>query len=74
IERKACVCGDLALETGLAQSTVSQHLKILKNVGLIKGTIDGASVCYCIDGDTWKRTSSLLRVFFHAEIIENNCC
>lgn len=45
----ACVCGDIVAELPLAQPTISQHLKELKNAGLIKGTIDGTSVCYCID-------------------------
>ena len=44
-----CMCGDIVGELPLAQPTVSQHLKELKNAGLIKGTIDGTSVCYCID-------------------------
>ena len=45
----SCICGDLVNEIGLAQPTISQHLKELKHLGLIKGTIDGTSVCYCID-------------------------
>ena len=50
----ACICGDLVNELGLAQATISQHLKELKNAGLIQGTIEGASVCYCINPETWK--------------------
>ncbi len=53
ISANACICGDLVGELGLAQATISQHLKELKNAGLIQGTIDGASVCYCIDPSTW---------------------
>ena len=49
-----CVCGDLVQEIGLAQPTISQHLKELKNLGLIKGNVEGASVCYCIDHETGK--------------------
>ncbi len=49
IRKNACVCGDLVDELGLAQATTSQHLKELKNVGIIQGTIEGVSVCYCID-------------------------
>jgi ArsR family transcriptional regulator len=52
IKRKTCVCGDIVNELSLAQPTISQHLKELKNVGLIKGTIEGTSVCYCIDDKT----------------------
>ena len=49
IKINSCICGDLVDEIGLAQPTISQHLKELKNAGLIKGNIEGTSVCYCID-------------------------
>ena len=49
INQKACICNDLVEELGLAQATISQHLKELKNIGIIQGTIEGKSVCYCID-------------------------
>ncbi len=49
-----CICNDIVEELPLAQSTISQHLKALKNVGLIKGSIGGKSICYCIDENTWK--------------------
>lgn len=49
-ERKACICGDIVADLPLAQSTVSRHLKVLKEAGLVQGTIDGPSVCYCLDG------------------------
>ncbi len=45
----ACICGDIVNELPLAQATVSQHLKELKNAGLIKGSIEGNAICYCID-------------------------
>ncbi|MCU0325848.1 MAG: metalloregulator ArsR/SmtB family transcription factor [Spirosomaceae bacterium] len=44
-----CICSDIVNELPLAQPTVSQHLKELKNAGIIKGSIDGKSICYCID-------------------------
>ncbi|MDD5055368.1 MAG: metalloregulator ArsR/SmtB family transcription factor [Candidatus Peribacteraceae bacterium] len=47
--RKSCMCGDIVRELPLAQSTVSQHLKVLKNAGIIQGTIAGPRVCYCLD-------------------------
>jgi len=47
--QESCVCGELVSNLPLAQATVSQHLKVLKEVGLIKGTIDGPRTCYCID-------------------------
>ncbi|WP_022834287.1 ArsR/SmtB family transcription factor [Salisaeta longa] len=48
-QRETCICGDLVDELPLAQSTVSNHLKVLRDAGLVQGTIDGPRVCYCID-------------------------
>ena len=53
IKANACICGDLVDELGLAQPTISQHLKELKNAGLIQGTVEGTSVCYCISPKGW---------------------
>lgn len=50
-QRNACVCGEIVDDLPLAQSTVSRHLKVLKDAGLVQGTIDGPSVCYCLDDD-----------------------
>lgn len=60
IAKNSCVCGDIVDEIGLAQSTVSQHLKQLKDAGLICGTIDGPRVCYCIDQDALRRLRCLV--------------
>ncbi len=49
LEAKSCICGDIVNELPLAQPTVSQHLKELKNAGLIKGNIEGNAICYCIN-------------------------
>lgn len=54
LKRKACICGDLVDELGLAQATISQHLKALKDVGILQGTIEGPSICYCINKKTWE--------------------
>ena len=54
ISRQACICGDIVDELPLSQSTVSQHLKELKAVGLIKGDIEGVRVCYCIVEREWE--------------------
>ena len=54
IGREACVCGEIVDQLPLAQSTVSQHLKILKESGLIHGEVDGPKVCYCINADRLK--------------------
>lgn len=74
IKVNACICGDIVNELPLAQPTVSQHLKELKNAGLIKGSIEGNSICYCIDD---KAVAKLQNYF--AGIVEklnkkNNCC
>jgi len=71
IRHNACVCGDLVDELPLAQATVSQHLKELKAAGLIKGEIEGVSVCYCIDEEGWARAGKALGQLFDAK--SNNC-
>lgn len=71
--RKACVCGDIVGELPLSQSTVSQHLKELKNAGLIKGEIEGPSVCYCINEKVWSRAQKSLNAFFES-FDSNDCC
>jgi len=76
IEAKSCVCGDLVTEIELAQSTVSQHLKELKSVGLIKGTIEGTSVCYCIDQERWAQLKGTITPLLEAGLTcnEEDCC
>lgn len=60
IQTRECICGDLVDVLPLSQSTVSQHLKELKDAGLIKGNISGTSVCYCIDEKNWNKAKSVL--------------
>lgn len=60
IGKRSCVCGDIVDELPLSQSTVSQHLKELKDAGLIQGTIEGPRVCYCIDPKEWASARSYL--------------
>jgi ArsR family transcriptional regulator len=60
VRREACVCGDIVDELPLAQSTVSQHLKVLRDAGLIKGEIDGPRVCYCVEPRALRRLKSLV--------------
>lgn len=74
INSRSCICGDLVEELGLAQATISQHLKELKTAGIIKGTIEGASVCYCIDEKIWKQYKTLLEKFFVSYKMKNDCC
>jgi len=68
-----CICSDIVDELPLAQSTISQHLKELKNAGLIKGNIEGTSICYCIDESTF----TILKQYFANIILSVNdqkCC
>ena len=58
--RVTCVCGEIVDELGLAQSTVSQHLKVLKDAGLVQGEVDGPRVCYCLDPRTLRRLKALV--------------
>src|ERR1700679_2263207 len=74
INAKACICGDLSTELGLAQPTISQHLKELKNAGLIQGTIEGVSVCYCIEPKTWALYQKEFGALFAAYKGGDNCC
>jgi DNA-binding transcriptional ArsR family regulator len=74
IKAEACICGDLVDELGLAQATISQHLKELKNVGIIQGTIEGTSVCYCIDPKVWNQYKIMLGGFFGKYKEPGNCC
>jgi DNA-binding transcriptional ArsR family regulator len=60
VRRDACICGDIVDELPLAQSTVSQHLKVLKEAGLVKGEIDGPRVCYCVEPRTLRRLKALV--------------
>lgn len=53
IKTDACICGDIVDELPLAQPTISQHLRELKNAGIIKGTIEGNAICYCINHEVW---------------------
>lgn len=75
IQKKACICGDIVDELPLSQSTVSQHLKELKTAGLIKGDIEGARVCYCIDEREWENARKYLNELFELYVKNGgNCC
>lgn len=70
----ACICGDLVNVIGLAQPTISQHLKELKHLGLIKGNVEGTSVCYCIDPENWAMMKELMSEFLNQDISRTDCC
>lgn len=74
VKANACICGDLVDELGLAQATISQHLKELKKAGLIQGTIEGTSVCYCIEPKAWNQFKKELDMFFVAYKGDAGCC
>lgn len=73
-KQQTCICGDLVDQLPLAQATVSQHLKELKSVGLIKGEIEGTSVCYCINEPVWAEAKDMLLRFFTAPLFNQECC
>ena len=58
-ERGTCICGEIVSVLPLAQATVSQHLKVLKEAGLVQGEVDGPRTCYCVNPDTVKRFQEL---------------
>lgn len=74
VKANACVCGDLVDELGLAQATISQHLKELKQAGLIQGTVEGTSVCYCINPKVWNQYRALFTAFFPELKDMGDCC
>lgn len=67
-----CICGDIVNELPLAQPTISQHLAALKNANIIKGSIEGTAICYCINPDTIER----IEIYFGAinKQLKNKCC
>ena len=75
VRNDGCICGDIVEELPLSQSTVSQHLKELKDAGLITGDISGKKICYCIDAQAWKQAQQLLQVLFaNYTACNTNCC
>ena len=70
--QKNCICNDIVDEIGLAQPTISLHLKELKTLGLITGEIEGTRVCYCIDQEKWLELQALMTRFF--ENTQTTCC
>ncbi len=76
IEANTCINGELVANLGLAQATISQHLRELKEIGLIKGAIEGASVCYCIDSKRWREIQQIFEGLFQRfpNLNEEKCC
>lgn len=74
LKQQSCICNDLVEELPLSQSTISQHLKELKNIGIIKGEIEGPRVCYCIDEKNWQEAREMLTNIFSSLDKDNTCC
>ena len=72
VKNKTCIVGTLTNVLPLSQSTISQHLKELKNIGIIKGEIEGPTVCYCIDEQNWNIARKMLIGLFNE--IDQTCC
>ena len=73
-ESNSCICNSLVNEIGLAQSTISQHLKELKSVGIINGTIEGKKTCYCANTSKLKEIQSSINNFFNHLQSKDCCC
>ncbi len=75
LKRQTCVCGELVAEIGLAQPTISQHLKELKQLGLIRGEVEGTRVCYCIDAGAWDELRAQFGDFLGQAVAgSSDCC
>ena len=75
LKKNTCICGSLVEELGLAQATISQHLRELKDAGLITGTVEGTSVCYCIEPKTWAKAQTAFATLFTTyKPIGTDCC
>ena len=70
LKKQSCICGTIVDELPLSQSTVSQHLKALKQANIIKGEITGVRTCYCINEQVWEQLSATFGAFFK----KVNCC
>ena len=74
IGSKSCIVNDLVDVVGLSQPTISQHLKELKNIGLIKGEIEGPRVCYCINESVWDEVKEIFSELFELYDSSRSCC
>lgn len=69
----SCICNDIVDEIPLAQPTISRHLSELKKVGLIQGTIEGKSICYCINAKVWKSVKGFVDILSNTITEKNQC-
>lgn len=73
LSNRTCITNDLVNELPLSQSTISQHLKELKQIGIIKGEVEGPKLNYCIDEEVWEETREVFNTFF-ARFVPKDCC
>ncbi len=73
LSNQTCITNDLVSELPLSQSTISQHLKELKRIGIIKGEVEGPKFNYCIDHEVWEEARDIFINFF-AKYVSKNCC
>ncbi|MCK0179816.1 metalloregulator ArsR/SmtB family transcription factor [Flavobacteriaceae bacterium S0862] len=71
-KQNTCICNDIVDEIGLAQATISQHLKIINDAKLLEGTFEGKSLCYCLNVERFQELQSLFNSFFNQT--KSNCC
>lgn len=71
LKSHSCINSDLIPELGLAQATISQHLKELKEVGIVQGNVEGTSICYCINADKWNIIKTVFNQLFNQY---DSCC
>ncbi len=74
IDTKTCIVNDLVSVIGLSQPTISQHLKELKSIGIIKGETEGPRVCYCINDGVWNEAKGVFRELFDSYPADKECC
>jgi len=74
LKRQSCICNDMVEELPLAQPTISQHLKSLKEVGIIQGEIEGTSICYCINEKVWNEIQKDFGKLFSSYKASTKCC
>lgn len=74
MKSSSCICGDIVEVLPLAQSTVSKHLSELKKVGIIKGTVTGNNICYCLDGEIIRKIQTFITLVQTSCITDSDCC
>ena len=73
IQHKQCICGDIVNKLPLSQATISQHLRELKQVGIIQGNIEGNSICYCLNPQVFEQITKFMGIVIES-VTKNKCC